>query len=106
MRGGTLHTPPRASAIMALLAPILPIHSMDDMPFTPADLEALRRAHALLGAPGVAVRSTNLIGTPVEKLLDRLAAGWSGQVGKVPRPARSKAAVAALFTLNDQPGNS
>ncbi|WP_368646914.1 EcsC family protein [Castellaniella ginsengisoli] len=79
---------------------------MDDMPFTPADLEALRRAHALLDTPGLAVRITNLIGTPVEKLLDRLPAGWSGQIGKVTRLALSKAADAALFTLNDQPRNS
>ena len=78
---------------------------MTDLAFTPDDLDALRKAHALLENPGLAVRLTNLIGTPVEKLMNRLPESWNAQLGQVTRLALSKAADAALFTLNDQPRN-
>lgn len=77
---------------------------MHDTAFTAADLDALRQAHALLENPGLAARITNLIGAPVEKFLNRLPAGWNAQLGQVTRLALSKAADAALFTLNDKPG--
>ncbi len=77
---------------------------MNANPFTPADLEALRQAHALLENPGLAAHMTNLIGAPVEKFLDRLPGGWNAQIGQVTRLALSKAADAALFTLDDKPG--
>lgn len=73
--------------------------------FSPADLDALRQAHALLENPGLAARITNLIGAPVEKFLDRLPAGWNAQIGQVTRLALSKAADAALFTLRDTPAD-
>lgn len=76
---------------------------MDDTHLAPADLDALRQARALLENPGLAARITNLIGTPVEKFLDRLPAGWNAQIGQVTRLALSKAADAALFTLGDKP---
>ena len=80
---------------------------MSATPFSPADLDALHQAHALLEHPGLAARMTNLIGSPIEKFMDRLPAGWSAQVGQLTRLALSKAADAALFTLRDTPaGNS
>ncbi|MHA3902151.1 EcsC family protein [Castellaniella sp. WN] len=77
---------------------------MDDTHFAPADLDALRQARALLENPGLAARMTNLIGTPIEKFLDRLPEGWSAQIGQATRLALSKAADAALFTMDDKPG--
>lgn len=76
---------------------------MNVTPFSPADLDALRQAHALLENPGLAARMTNLVGTPIEKVLDRLPEGWSAQIGQVTRLALSKAADAALFTMDDKP---
>ncbi|MCZ4329939.1 EcsC family protein [Castellaniella denitrificans] len=77
---------------------------MEDTRLSPADLDALRQAHALLENPGLAARITNLIGAPVEKFLDRLPASWNARIGQATRLALSKAADAALFTLTDKPG--
>ncbi|MFC4299821.1 MAG: EcsC family protein [Castellaniella sp.] len=77
---------------------------MHDTSFSADDLDALRQAHALLENPGLAARITNLIGSPVEKFMDRLPAGWNAQIGQVTRLALSKAADAALFTMHDKPG--
>lgn len=72
---------------------------------TAADHEALRQAHALLENPGLAARLTNLVGSPVERFLGKLPESWNAQLGQVTRLALSKAADAALFTLNDKPAD-
>lgn len=73
-------------------------------PFTLIDLDALRTAHVMLENPGLASRITNLIGSPIEKGLDMLPDGWSEKIGTVTTSALTKAADAAIFTLEDQPG--
>ena len=79
---------------------------MPTLPLSPADLDTLRQARALLEHPGLAARITNLIGSPVEKLMDRLPSSWNAQIGQLTRLALSKAADAALFTLRDTPAHS
>lgn len=62
------------------------------MPLSPAEIEDLRRARKLLEHPGLAIKLTNLIGTPVEKgmaLLPRRA-------GEIVNAATTKALRAAL----------
>lgn len=76
-----------------------------DTPLDSTDLNDLRTARRLLENPGLAARMTNLIGTPVEKGLDMLPAGWSARIGDLTRTALSKATEAAIFTLDDAPGS-
>ncbi|MDN5844056.1 MAG: EcsC family protein [Alcaligenaceae bacterium] len=74
-----------------------------DPPHTPAALETLRTARALLENPGLAARMTNLIGSPIEKGLDMLPSGWNKRVGAITKAALVKAADVAISTLGDQP---
>ena len=76
-----------------------------DTPLDSTDLNDLRTARHLLENPGLAARMTNLIGTPIEKGLDMLPAGWSARIGDLTRTALSKATEAAIFTLDDAPGS-
>lgn len=77
-----------------------------DTPLAPADLEALRLARALLENPGLAARITNMIGSPIEKGLDMLPAGWSKKIGAITKAALVKATDVAIFTLKDQPSDN
>jgi hypothetical protein len=58
-----------------------------DTPLDSTDLNDLRTARHLLENPGLAARMTNLIGTPIEKGLDMLPAGWSARIGDLTRTA-------------------
>ncbi|WP_322997319.1 EcsC family protein [Castellaniella sp.] len=75
-----------------------------DVRFSEADLDALRRAHALLENPGLTARLTSTLGSPIEKGLRYLPDGWHKTIGDVTRIALMKAADTALFTLDKQPG--
>ena len=75
-----------------------------DTPLNAADLAELRMARQLLENPGLAARMTNLLGTPIEKGLGMLPEGWHGRIAGIARAALSKAADAAIFTLDDTPG--
>ena len=75
-----------------------------DRPLDVADLEALKAARRLLENPGLAARMTDLIGAPIEKGLGMLPASWHGRIAALTRTALSKAADAAIFTLEDVPG--
>ncbi|WP_066459848.1 EcsC family protein [Castellaniella caeni] len=75
-----------------------------DTSLNTADLNDLRMARQLLENPGLAARVTNLIGTPIEKGLDMLPAGWHGRIMDITKVALGKAADAAIFTLGDAPG--
>lgn len=74
-------------------------------PLSRADLDDLRAARQLLENPGLAARMTHLVGTPIEKGLDLLPAGWPARIADLTRVALSKAADAAIFTLDDAPGS-
>jgi len=71
----------------------------DIMKLSPQDLVDLKEALDLLENPGLAVKITNVIGTPIEKALDLLPPGWSQTVGKSTRKALEMAMNSALFTL-------
>lgn len=71
---------------------------------TSADLQALHNAHDLLNNPGLAAHMTNLIGTPIEKGLTLLPNGWNDAIGNATKVVLTKAADAAIFTLEDKPG--
>src|SRR3546814_20684616 len=72
-----------------------------DTPITPTDMEALRAARALLENPGLAARMTNLIGSPIEKGLGMLPAGWNKKIGTITKAALVKAADVAISTLDE-----
>jgi len=71
------------------------------MSLSPEDRERLRYAKSLLENPGLAIKIANLIGTPIEKLLE-----LSSQVAMIVREATAKALEraldVALFTLEDR----
>jgi hypothetical protein len=69
------------------------------MNVTPQDLADLKEARLLLENPGLAVKITNVIGTPIEKALELLPFGWSETVAKSTRKALEIAMDSALFTL-------
>ncbi len=69
---------------------------------TDKDLEDLKRAKGLLENPGIAVRLTNTIGTPIEKGFDMLPKKFSGTVQGATRAALEKAVAVAVFTMKDQ----
>lgn len=73
-------------------------------PLDAADLDDLRLARQLLENPGLAARMTDLVGMPIEKGLDMLPAGLHGKIAGLTQAALSKAADAAIFTLDEAPG--
>src|SRR3546814_20398402 len=77
-----------------------------DTPITPTDMEALRAARALLENPGLAARMTNLIGSPIEKGLGMLPAGWNKKIGTITKAALVKAADVAISTLDEHPSRN
>jgi len=68
----------------------------------PEDLGALRVAKRRLELPSLAARITALLGTPIEKGLEQLPAGWQQQIQKTTQNALDKGLGVALRTL-DQP---
>jgi hypothetical protein len=69
------------------------------MKLPPQVLADLKEAKLLLENPGLAVKITNVIGTPIEKALNLLPFGWAETVGKSTRKALEMAMDSALFTL-------
>ncbi|MBB1438169.1 EcsC family protein [Shewanella sp. SG41-4] len=61
-------------------------------------------AKSLLENPGLAVKITNFIGTPIEKGLALLPANWNKNIAKVTEKSLIKASEAAIFTMKDIPG--
>jgi len=77
-----------------------------DIPLDKTDLNDLGHARQLLEGLGLAAYMTNLIGTPIERGLELLPAGWSGRIGDLTRTALIKAADAAIFTRDGTPEDS
>jgi hypothetical protein len=74
------------------------------MSFSDEELQELRVAKRLLENPGVAARMTNFIGVPIEKGLELIPDKWNDSVQEVTQTALLKAADAAIFTMDDIPG--
>lgn len=73
------------------------------MPLTPADLATLADARRTLESPGLAMRLSSLVGSPIEKGMERLPAGWRNRLGGVVQDALGHAITAAARTLNNTP---
>ena len=63
------------------------------------ELDDLRYARELLENPGLAIKITNAIGTPIEKGVDLLPKGWYELVDKATKKALEVAITSALFTM-------
>jgi hypothetical protein len=71
------------------------------MTFQQTDLNDLKKAKTLLENPGIAIKITNLLGTPIEKGFELLPDNWNEKVGEVTQKALTNAVHAAVFTLKD-----
>ncbi|MBI5504469.1 MAG: EcsC family protein [Deltaproteobacteria bacterium] len=71
------------------------------MGFSKRDLEDLALAKQLLQSPSLAARLTSLLGTPIEKGLEMLPAGWSGRVTQISQGVLHRALDLAVTTLDD-----
>lgn len=69
------------------------------MPLSAEDHAQLADARDLLENPGLAVKISSLIGTPIEKGFELLPAGWRDKVGSATRDALHYALRAALLTM-------
>jgi hypothetical protein len=66
----------------------------------PADaLRALEEARARLESPSLAARITSLLGTPIERGIELLPAGWQDTIQRATRSALERALEVALATL-------
>lgn len=70
---------------------------------TDEDNNDLRRAHRLLQNPSLAARIVDKIGEPIEKGMKKLPEDWNKKIVTVTELALTKAADAALYTLDDAP---
>ncbi len=70
------------------------------MPLSEEHHAQLAGAKALLEHPGLAVKVSSLIGTPIEKGFELLPAGWRDKVGAATRDALQVALQGALLTMN------
>lgn len=73
-------------------------HSAADLLST-ADLEALARARILLDTPSLAARLSNLVGSPLEKGMDKLPQSWRSKIGSITHQALAQAMQTAAKTL-------
>lgn len=72
------------------------------MTLTPNELDDLRRAKELLEHPGLAIRITNLLGTPLEKGFALLPANWSARVHDATTWSLQKALRIAVRTMGSK----
>lgn len=73
------------------------------MPLSAAEILDLRRARTLLEHPGLAVKLTNLIGTPIEKAMSLLPKRVSGFVNDATTKSLRAALRVAVVTMRRQP---
>jgi len=69
---------------------------------TAADLQTLAAAHRKLENPGLAVRLSNHLGSPLEKGMAKLPASWREKLGGVAHEALSRAMSTAAGTLGKE----
>ena len=76
------------------------------MQLSQTELQDLKRAKNLLENPGLAVKLSNMLGMPLEKVLGNLPAKWSGKVEDIIQTALKKAADTAANSLQHDPGRA
>ncbi len=74
----------------------------ETLQITQPELAELRRAKWVLEHPSIAIRLTNLIGTPIEKGFQMLPAGWTRTVHGSVHGALTKALKVATFSLGNK----
>lgn len=70
------------------------------MSLSPADLEELATAKAILENPGITAKLTNLLGAPIEKGFALLPADWRDKVTAATRDALMFSLKSALLTMD------
>jgi len=71
---------------------------------TKEELEALQVAKQLLENPGIAMKITNTLGSPIQKGLGFLPKNWNEKLGEITKTSLLKATDAAIFTLKQESG--
>ena len=66
------------------------------------DFDDLEYAKTLLENPSLAARTSNLLGTPIEKGFEHLPKKWKGVVQKATEKSLEKAHNFAIQTMNDE----
>ncbi len=69
---------------------------------TQKEKEELLLAKELLETPGVAMKITNVLGSPIQKGLGLLPKNWNDKLGEITSNALLKAADTAIFTLKKE----
>ncbi|MDC1213380.1 EcsC family protein [Rhodospirillales bacterium] len=65
------------------------------------DIQELKKAILILEAPSLMVRMSNVLGTPIEKGMEKLPNDWQESIGDVVELSLNKAMEAALLTMSD-----
>ena len=73
---------------------------MADHKIAPEHMQQLKAAKHALENVGVAVQIANVIGTPIEKAIERLPKSWQENIVGISRDALQKAADVAIWTIN------
>lgn len=70
--------------------------------FEPEHLEQLKAAKHALENVSIATRISDVIGTPIEKAIDRLPAAWQEKIVGISREALETAAGIAIWTIDSE----
>ena len=65
------------------------------------DIQELKKAILILEAPSLMVRMSNVLGTPIEKGMEKLLNDWQESIGDVVELSLNKAMETALLTMSD-----
>ena len=65
------------------------------------DIQELKKAILILEAPSLMVRMSNVLGTPIEKGMEKLPNNWQKSIGDVVELSLNKAMETALLTMSD-----
>lgn len=70
---------------------------------SPSDMDDLTRAVRLLEAPSITAKLANLVGSPIERLVNKLPGSVMGKLDRGVRAALQKAVEAALWSMDNAP---
>jgi len=87
-------------------SPIVSTLKEDVMPLSSEEREQLANAKFLLENPSLAVKITNAIGTPIERGLGLLPAGWQTSIQKATNKALMSALKVAVGTMDHKKRNT
>lgn len=79
-------------------------HAMPIIIMNDEDIAELRNAKLILENPGMAAKITNMIGSPIEKGLDKLPENWSAKINEITRAALTKSINIATSSVGKSTG--